>query len=90
MLSRMLIHVDKRFTSQLKTIQKLYDEENPCGVDLSSEDAVQCFLDHTWLRRAGRILGKFVQVEGIGKAFTFAGMDTVQLPQDQKASIFSS
>jgi hypothetical protein len=68
--------VGERFTGDLKTLQQLYDDENSCSVSLSSEEEVRHLLDHTWLRRASRILDKFVQVKGIGKKFKFAGTDT--------------
>jgi len=75
------IHVDEAFTAHYQSLQKSYDLDHPHGANLSSEGAVQSFLDQTWLSRAASILHKFVQVKGIASAFEFAGVDTSQCQQ---------
>ena len=76
-----LIYVDGTFASGLEGLQWLYDVDHNGRVDLSSEGAVGRFLGQTWLRRAARILRKFVQVKGMGTHFEFAGADTSQHQQ---------
>jgi hypothetical protein len=75
------IYVDEAFIAYYGSLQDVYDRQHRYGVDLSSEEAVRCFLDPTWLSRAAVIVDKFVRVKGIGNAFEFAGGDALKRQQ---------
>ena len=74
------IHADGSVTSDFEKLQE-WDVRDYGGVDLSSENRVRHFLESIWLKKAARILQKFVQTEGIGRAFMFVPVDTTQYHQ---------
>ena len=72
------IHADGSVTSDLEKLQEWDVRDYGEGVNLSSENWVRHFLENIWLKKAARILQKFVQTEGIGRAFMFVPADTAQ------------
>ena len=75
------IHADGSVTSDLEKLREWDARDYGQGVELSSENEVRDFLGNIWLKKAARILQKFVQTKSIGNAFRFAPADTAQHQQ---------